>query len=279
MFCHLCCAFVCSYMTGEQVEQYSVGQEKGSELLQHNLHEQTGRRFSRFQQVSLGVRMTSSSLNPFNNYARVLDHSLLMDTVWGTRISKCMRRRSTRVPGLGHSFILGMKKWQYRYQAKIASRGAAQALTTHTDTVHTRYSPAGWFYLPAKPQQGHICLFLSGLFSKNLWSASIRLFWERLFSPDTHNLLTWHHLCDCPTWERMLVHCCSKDTGGFPRLVASWTLSSCSFWVRLSWRAWAKATAAHQLDRESAENRPPQSSCPAEIQLAGREGGGIYCGE
>lgn len=78
----------------------------------------------------------------------------------------------------------------------------------------------------------------------------------------------------------MLVHCCSRETGGLPRLVASCTRRSCSFWVRLSCRAWARATAAHQLDRESAENRPPHSSWPAEIELAGEgerepEGGGI----
>lgn len=69
----------------------------------------------------------------------------------------------------------------------------------------------------------------------------------------------------------MLVHCCSRETGGFPRLVASWTLSSCSFWVRLSCKAWARATEAHQLERESAENRPPHSSWPAEMELADGE--------
>lgn len=58
----------------------------------------------------------------------------------------------------------------------------------------------------------------------------------------------------------MLVHCCSSDTGGLPMLVASWTRSSCSLSVAFSCRAWARATAAHQLDRESVEKRPPQNS-------------------
>lgn len=69
------------------------------------------------------------------------------------------------------------------------------------------------------------------------------------------------------TWERILVHCCSRDTGGLPMLVASWTLSSCSFWVAFPCSAWARATAAHQFERESVENRPPQSSWPAETEL------------
>lgn len=69
------------------------------------------------------------------------------------------------------------------------------------------------------------------------------------------------------TCERMLVHCCSSDTGGLPMLVASCTRRSCSFRVAFSCKAWARATAAHQLERESVEKRPPQSSWPAETEL------------
>lgn len=62
------------------------------------------------------------------------------------------------------------------------------------------------------------------------------------------------------TCERMLVHCCNKETGGLPILVASWTLSNCSFWVEFSCRAWARATAAHQFESESVENKPPHNN-------------------
>lgn len=50
-------------------------------------------------------------------------------------------------------------------------------------------------------------------------------------------------------------------------LVASCTRSSCSLSVPFSCRAWASATAAHQLDSESVEKRPPQSSWPADTEL------------
>lgn len=63
----------------------------------------------------------------------------------------------------------------------------------------------------------------------------------------------------------MLQHCCSKETGGFPRLVASCTLNSCSFWVGFSEIAFNMATAANQLDKESALKSPPHNNCPAEI--------------
>lgn len=131
-----------------------------------------------------------------------------------------------------------------------------------TQTQHTRYSPAGRSYLPVKPQQCHTDLFTDVEQQKTLIRNGFNV---TAFSAES--------ACQeqCLTWERMLVHCCSKDTGGFPRLVASWTLSSCSFWVRLSCRAWAKATAAHQLDKESAEKRPPHSSCPAEMEFAVRK--------
>uniref|UniRef100_A0A6B0UHB1 Uncharacterized protein n=1 Tax=Ixodes ricinus TaxID=34613 RepID=A0A6B0UHB1_IXORI len=65
-----------------------------------------------------------------------------------------------------------------------------------------------------------------------------------------------------PCW-RMAVHCRISETGGLPTLVASCTLSSCSFWVGLSTSAWDRATAANQLLRGSALNRPPHRSCPA----------------
>jgi len=63
----------------------------------------------------------------------------------------------------------------------------------------------------------------------------------------------------------MLEHCCSSDTGGLPKLVASCTLSSCSFCFALSKTACIKATAANQVERGSLLKRPPQSSCPAVI--------------
>lgn len=118
---------------------------------------------------------------------------------------------------------------------------------------------------------------LSPCKTKTMWHCSIHWYWgycskKRDYKRVPGRCGLSRASCDqCPTWERMLVHCCSKDTGGFPRLVASWTLSSCSFWVRLSCRAWAKATAAHQLDKESAEKRPPHSSCPAEMEFAVRK--------
>ena len=75
--------------------------------------------------------------------------------------------------------------------------------------------------------------------------------------------------CQCPrTWPTcasMLQHCCRRETGGWPRLVASWTRRSCSFWVVLSMTACSMATAANQLERESALNSPPHSSWPAVI--------------
>lgn len=59
-------------------------------------------------------------------------------------------------------------------------------------------------------------------------------------------------------------------------LVASCTRRSCSFKAAFSCRAWARATAAHQLESESVEKRPPQSSCPADTELpvAAREARG-----
>lgn len=59
-------------------------------------------------------------------------------------------------------------------------------------------------------------------------------------------------------------------------LVASCTRKSCSFKAAFSCSAWARATAAHQLESESVEKRPPQSSCPADTELpvAAREARG-----
>lgn len=39
------------------------------------------------------------------------------------------------------------------------STSDAQELKAHTDTAHTRYSPAGRSYLPVKPQQCDTVLF------------------------------------------------------------------------------------------------------------------------
>lgn len=71
-----------------------------------------------------------------------------------------------------------------------------------------------------------------------------------------------------PTCASMLQHCCSRETGGFPRLVASCTRSSCSRWLVLPSTACSIATAANQLDIESPLNRPPHNSWPAEMVLA-----------
>jgi len=70
------------------------------------------------------------------------------------------------------------------------------------------------------------------------------------------------------TCVRMLVHCWSSETGGWPRLVASWTRSSCSFCVELSTIAWSSATAANHVDRPSELKRPEHSNWPADTELA-----------
>ena len=62
------------------------------------------------------------------------------------------------------------------------------------------------------------------------------------------------------TCASILQHCCSSETGGFPRLVASCTLNNCSFCVEFSRIACNMATEANQLDRESALNNPPHSN-------------------
>lgn len=122
---------------------------------------------------------------------------------------------------------------------------------------------------------------LAELFLKKVTASSPQTFWTQRhflsFSPtsseaplcvtDMTALSSHHRSFVVLTWERMLVHCCSRDTGGLPMLVASWTLSSCSFWVAFPCSAWARATAAHQFERESVEKRPPQSSWPAETEL------------
>ena len=66
----------------------------------------------------------------------------------------------------------------------------------------------------------------------------------------------------------MLVHCWSRETGGWPRLVASWTRSSCSFCVEFSTMACSRATEANHVDRPSELKRPEHSSWPADTELA-----------
>lgn len=89
-----------------------------------------------------------------------------------------------------------------------------------------------------------------------------------------NNILAMHTCIHCLwlslslTCASMLQHCCNRDTGGLPMLVASCTRNSCSFCVPLSWMACSIATAANQLDKESALNKPPQSNCPAVIWFA-----------
>lgn len=69
------------------------------------------------------------------------------------------------------------------------------------------------------------------------------------------------------TWASMLQHCCNRETGGLPRLVASWTRSSCSFCVGFSIMACNIATEANHVDNESTLKSPPHKSCPAVIVL------------
>ena len=93
----------------------------------------------------------------------------------------------------------------------------------HTNT-HITHPPDDLISLQ---NHNNVTLFYSLLFSINL----------HLFLNQTSCFLAPAAERCRPTCERMLVHCCSRETGGFPRLVASWTLSSCSFCVRLSCRA------------------------------------------
>ena len=62
------------------------------------------------------------------------------------------------------------------------------------------------------------------------------------------------------TCASILQHCCSNETGGLPRLVASCTRSNCSFCVGLFCIECNMATAANQVERESGLNKPPQRS-------------------